>query len=164
MDAMSAEISINIYELQELIKPLLGKPNCRKQVGYRKSLSFGFGKKLPHSNPKLRDAYYGEWEIGTYNCAWRILEDERIICGSNDPADSVNEIDSVIQSIEFGCITSLQQPNSIDVRIVCENKLSIDFFSAISDEDEVFHIFCPQHQHIQLIPSKGWSKGSSKMT
>jgi hypothetical protein len=146
-------------EFQKLIAPLIGLPNCRKKVGYRKSLSFGFGEKI--TNPKLRDGYYGEWEIGTYNCAWRIIKDSRIVCGSCDPVDSIQDMDSLVQSIEFGGVLNIHQIGEVDFRVDFKNKISAEFFSAISDNDEVFHVFCPGNKCIEFTLEGGWEIGAS---
>ena len=44
----------------------------------------GFGARIQHGKPGLKDDYKGEWELGTYGCAWRVIGDGKILCGSDD--------------------------------------------------------------------------------
>ena len=106
-------------EILDKFTTLYGKPCCRKNVGERKSLSLGFGRKI-YNAPKMRGpAFYGEWEIGTYSCAWRVIKDNIVICGSTDPVDSNVELDSMLNKIDFNCIIQISQYNSIDVHVDC---------------------------------------------
>lgn len=147
--------------IQEVIEPLFGKPCCRRSVGSGRSLAIGFGEKVFHNNPRLNTAYYGEWEIGTYNDAWRILQNGRIMCASNDPVDSMAELDSAVNKIELGCIRSLSDFANFDVRVELDDGIVIEFLAASSDDDECFHIFCPDKVCIVLNPRLGWAVGAS---
>jgi hypothetical protein len=155
-------MNITDFEFQKLIKPLIGQSICRKQVGFRRSLSIGFGNKISHSNQKTRDDYYGEWEIGTYNCAWRIVKDKKVLCGSHDPADSIKEIDSSLQRIELGCILSLDRRGQADFYFQLENNMAIEFFFATSEENEVMHVFCPSNRYLEFIVDQGWQMKNSE--
>lgn len=83
-------------EVSELIGSFLGKPVCRQQVGKGRSLSIGFGRKILHTKPNNPDAYYGEWEVGTYIGAWKIIQDDKIVIGSQDFSGSLQELDKKI--------------------------------------------------------------------
>lgn len=146
----------------EALQPLLiGKKCCRVKVGASKSLSMGFGEKVYHNNDKLDDAYYGEWEIGTYYCAWRVIKNNKIICGVSDPAESIEELNSEINRITFGSIVSIAKLSDIDVQLKFDNGIFVDFLATISDEDEYFHIFCPDNVYIELSFDGKWSMGKS---
>lgn len=140
------------------INLLLGNRCCRRQVGNNRSLSLGFGKKIYHDEPqtRLRDEFYGEWEIGTYYRSWRVIKDNKIICGSNDSVDSIEELDAALNQIDFGIVESLVQTSSFDVRVNLDNGISVDFLSTIKDDDEIFHLFCPDNLCVIFSIHAGW--------
>lgn len=147
-------------EILEFIKPLFGKKCCRVRVGLLKSLSLGFGKKIFHNKTRLNDTYYGEWEIETFCCSWRILKGDRIICASNDGDEK--DLDEDIHKIEIGAITEIIKLNDIDVRVKFDNGVQIDFLATTSDyDDNIFHIFCPEHYYVGLTLAGKWIKQKS---
>lgn len=148
-------------DILDIIKPILGKRCCRIRVGTSRSLSMGFGEKVYHNNPNLNDTFYGEWELGTYYCAWRVMKGNRILCGASDPDGSIEELNKNINSIEFGCLAAIIQLSDIDVRLESDSGIAVDFLATISDDDEYFHIFCPNHLHIELSIGGKWSIGKS---
>ena len=148
-------------EVLSIIKSIFGKQCCSARVGAYRSLSFGFGERVFHNNPKLEYDYYGEWEIGTYYCAWRIMKADKILCGVSDTVDSIEELNRNIQSIEFGAFTSLSNLSNIDVRLETDSGIIVDFLPTIRDEDEYFHIFGPNNVYIELSPGGVWSVGRS---
>ena len=143
-------------KILEVIRKLKGKECCRVKVGEYKSLSLGFGKRIYHNNPKLNDTYYGEWEIGTYYCAWRIIQDGQILC---DPIDAEEkELAFCVKKLTFGKFLFLEQLNNFDVRVRLENGFVVDFLSSTSD-DEYFHIFAPKNQYVELRQGGIWALG-----
>ena len=149
-------------KLQELIQPMLGKPCCRKRVWRPRSLSFGFGEKPYHGNSKLVDDFYGEWEVGTYSSAWRVLQNKRIVCASNDTVDSVDELDGALKAVDFGRISSVEQPADLDLRLEFDAGIAVEFLAATSDDDECFHIvFRPGNMAIKFTVGAGWEIGES---
>jgi len=147
-------------KVKALIEPMLGKLCCRKRVWSFKSLALGFGKKIQHSG-KLVDDFYGEWEIQTYCYAWRLIKDGKILCGSGDAVDHVNELTAVLKCVKFGRIISLEQLTALDVRIGFDTGISIDFLAAVSDEDEGITIFCPDNKCVKFTVGNGWKIGPS---
>jgi len=147
--------------VKEMIKPMLGKPCCRQRVWRPRSLSLGFGEKVYHGKSKLVDAFYGEWEIGTYYCAWRVVKNDRILCASSDAIDSLDELDAALKQIDLGCIQSLTQPTKFDVRAEFDTGITVEFIATTSDDDECFHIFCPQKLCAAFSAQKGWTTGRS---
>ena len=147
--------------LEDILPLLIGKKCCRVRVGASKSLSMGFGEKIYHNNNKLEDAYYGEWEIGTYYCAWRVIKGDKIMCGASDPTESIEELNRDINRIKFGSIVSIAKLTSFDVRVEFDNEIVVDFLPTISDQDELFHIFCPDNLYIELSFEGKWLIGKS---
>ncbi len=143
------------------MRPMLGKPCCRQRVWRSRSLSLGFGEKVYHGNSRLVDPFYGEWEIGTFYSAWRVIYEKSILCGSTDTCDSLDELDAKIKRIEFGRIESLKQPTAFDVCARFDTGITVEFLGTFSDGDESFHIFGPEKLHIMFSIPDGWLIGRS---
>lgn len=150
-------------EVIKTIKPLLGKLCCRTKVGKSKSLSLGFGEKVYHNKPQLEDTFYGEWEVGTYYCSWRIIKDSRILCASNDQIERLEQLDKAVKQIEIGSLKEIHQVSNFDVRLEFDSGVIIDFLTTISDEDESFHIFCPNNIYVELSWEGKWIIGKSNL-
>ena len=118
-----------------------------------KSLSLGFGEVSGEKD-------YRTWEFGTYRCAWRVVRNGEVLCGSQDPAD-LAELNTVLGGIELGRLASLEQVNGIDTRVDFDNGVSIDFLATFSDDDECFHIFGAGHLAIVFSIRDGWKVGPS---
>ena len=143
-------------KIENLINSFLGKKCSRQQVGNCNSLSLGFGQKKYHNDQRLITDFYCEWEIGTYYRSWRIFDKNTLFYGGND----VNDFDDsnvILNQIDFGSVVSLKnQPTDFDVRVHFDSGISIDFLTTIRDDDEIFHIFCPNDSYIAFTVGKGW--------
>lgn len=146
-------------DVYEVINGMVGQPCCRKHIGRMRSLSLGFGGAIPHKTP-VGQAIYGEWEVGTYRSAWRIVQRGRILCGSQDVVDSIEDLNLELGRIEIGRFVALRQFTDLDVRVECNDGMFIDFLAAISD-DECFHIFCPGQRYVEFTAGSGWKVGVS---
>jgi len=147
-------------EILDAIESLYGRKFCRVVIGKFKSLSLGFGEKVFHNNPRLKNKYYGEWEIGTYYCSWRIVRDNDVILGSNDSND-IDELNKKIEIIDFNEIVAIKNTSILDVQVVFKDGIAIDFINTISDKDEIFHIFCPKNIFIKFTTEGVWEIGKS---
>jgi hypothetical protein len=150
-----------VAEVDVYLTGLIGQPCCRKRVGRGKSLSIGFGKKVFHGNAKLVDEYYGEWELGSYYPAWRIVRDGKILCASQDAVDSLEELQVRLDELAIGPFIALSQTSEFDTRIELEGDFHIDFLGTISDDDKSFQIFGPSALFIGFSPLQGWCVGKS---
>ncbi len=115
-------------EIQKIIASIYGKKCCRVSVGNSKSLSLGFGAKLYHNNPRLKDTFYGEWELGTYFGNWRIVKNSKIQLGSGDEADIIS---NKIKDIKFQEISAIENLSDHDVRVKFSDGLAIDFLPVV---------------------------------
>lgn len=154
---------MNSFEpnIENLIKNLIGKNCCRKKAGRMNSLSLGFGDKLFHGKSNISDTYYGEWEIGTYIASWRIAQSGRILCGSQDDVESHDELDKKLRNIPIGKIFSISLLTQFDIRVELESDMCVDFLSVTSEEDEIFHVFCPEKKYVEYSVKDGWKAGES---
>ena len=153
-DALSIALKSSLFDM-------IGQKCCRQRVGEYKSLTLGFGEKILHSRKKSLDPFRGEWEIGTYCSAWRIVENKRIICGSMDPVDLHDELDVKISSIEFGNVVNIVMLSEFDIRLELSNGINIEFLCATNYDDEAVFIFGPNHLYVQYTLNEGWRIGKS---
>ena len=125
-------------------------------------MSFGFGSEQVHGDPKLPDGFYGEWEIGTYYAGWRVARSGKILCGSDDVVDSVEELNDRLGVIELGRPTGFQMLSEFDVRLVLDGDTYIDFLGTLGEADEhVVHIFGPDDLYAEYVVESGWEIGTS---
>ncbi len=94
--------------IKSIIMPIIGQPCCRIQMHQDRSMSIGFGRKIPHHKPRERDAFFGEWEIGTFQSAWRIMEGKKILFGSQDLVLDEEGFSAAVESVKFGKIVSVE--------------------------------------------------------
>lgn len=142
------------------IEKLFGQKCCKKIIHSNGNLSLGFGKKIYHNNLKLDCEYFGEWEVGSYYKSWRIIQENIILLGSGD-TDSNEEKKEKIDKINFDEILSIHQQTQFDVRVILKHNLIVDFLATFSENDELFHIFCPNNKFIEMDNQGVWKFGDS---
>jgi hypothetical protein len=126
-----------------------------------RSLSLGFGDKIPHGKSRLVDDFYGEWDIGTYTAAWRVVHEGAILCGSQDVVDTLSELDKRLCQIKFGEIKAISVISKFDIRLCFDGGIHLDFLGAASEDDELLHIFCPENLCVEYSIFDGWKVGES---
>lgn len=141
-------------EIQEFIHRIVGKPCCRQSVGEFKSLTVGFGEKIPVPGASL--GYRGEWEFITYDSAWRVIFGGQILCGSGDPGYPA-ELNKILERIPLGCFRSLEA-RGMDARLYFDNQVMIDILAACHEDNsgDVLVIFGSQDEHIFFNLKEGW--------
>ena len=102
--------------------------------------------------------------MGTYYSAWRIIRNSKIVCASNDSVDEEDELESVIQEINLGPISTLDMSSDFDVRIGFHTEIFIEFLGTTSDDDHSVDIFNYSSQIVaQFTPGSGWRIGPSNL-
>jgi hypothetical protein len=150
-------------QIRDAIQPMLGLQCCRLRVGRSRSLSLGFGTKEPHGRPDMPDPFYGAWEVGTYSGAWRFVREGAVLCGSQELADSIEELDQrAREKIQPGRVIGITMLSPLDVRLVLDN-MFVDILAMSSDtvEDELFHVFGPDKLYIECSTPGTWKLGRS---
>ena len=142
------------------VDQLVGQVCSRQFIGEDRSLHLGFGEVIRHKSV-IAEADHGEWEIGTYSCSWRVVSDGRIVCGSQDAVDHIDELRQRISEVDWGRCTALWQPTDLDVRVEFEGGVFVDFLATISEDDEIVHIFFPNKFVIEFSTRGGWVAGPS---
>lgn len=143
----------------QIIEELKGEPCTRREVGERKSLSLGFGN-LEEVTGRPRKRAYRKWELGTYDSTWRLVQNGAVLCGSDD-SETSNELDLILENVELGGFASLRQSNDLDIRIELDNGVAVDILPAFREDDDCFHIFCPEDRYIGFSVRGGWRIGPS---
>jgi hypothetical protein len=144
----------------EILMTLQELPICRVEIDPYKNLHVGLGKKVKNQRKNSRVEYYGEWEIGTYISAWRIVKKGKLISGSRQIIEDTNlETQKIAPLFNEKFITMIEL-NEYDIRLIFSGDLIVDFFFC-SDSDEFLHIlgisgdFC-----VSQLPNK-WICGKS---
>lgn len=147
-------------KITNAITAIYGKKFCSAKVGNHKSLSIGFGEKTPHNIERLDDKYRCEWRIGTYYSSWRIIRDGKIILGSNDSND-IEYLNCQLNALDFKEIAEISNYTLLDIQVVLRDDMIIQFINTISDEDETFHMFCPDNTCVIFSTEGSWEVGPS---
>lgn len=140
---------------------LLGQTCCRQHVGNDLSLFLGFGSIIYVTNPK-GESPHGMYEIGTYRSDWRLIENQRILCGSNDVVDSIDDFREQIMKLDGATCAGIRMLTEFDVRIEFNRGLCVDFFATFGDEDEVIHVFLPDDKVVSFSNHGGWVSHAAK--
>ncbi|PKG97186.1 hypothetical protein [Paraglaciecola sp. MB-3u-78] len=147
---------INI-EIDKKIDEVINLRCVRQAVGNSTSLSLGFGKKDNDASTEK----YREWEIGTYSSNWRVIKNKQVICASLDDVETNEELDAKLKNISFGSIRSVSQNEVGDVTLFFDNSVLVEFICLSDEDDEMFHVFCPNSEYIEYNPCSGWKTGRS---
>lgn len=143
------------------IAGFIGKSCCIQYSGEYRSLTLGFGEKIPNLRAGAIHSFKAEWEVGTYSSAWRIIQNEEILCGSMNPVESNAELEQQVESVHIGTVISIEMLSKFDIRIVLNNNMFIDFMCASVDDENALHIFGPNHLFIAYKWTDGWRIGKS---
>jgi len=118
--------------IQEDIKNiLLGTQSCYIKVVYGSSLRIGLGEKIFYDNPQLEGRFHGEWNILSRYSGWRILKNNKIICGFDN---EIKDCNNILKSADTGKLLDIVQLNEYDLRLIFENGYTIDFLCQSTDE------------------------------
>ncbi len=141
---------------------LFGKSCCRQRVGIARSLIVGFGDRVPRKNKiRLNDEFKGEWELGTFSAEWCVSYLGSNLCSSRDFIEqSLLELDEKLNKITFGKIEAIDFVSKSHVRVRLDGNIIIDFLASTKqedeNEDEFFHVFCPNSEFIACSLQRGW--------
>jgi hypothetical protein len=147
---------------KEILIHLENLPCCRVDINRYKNLNIGLGEKVRNECMNSRVEYYGEWEIGTYNAAWRILKNGKFISGSKQQFDDTNIETQKIKLLFNEKFISIIELNEYDIRLIFSGNLIIDFFSC-SNDDEFLHILNVDGNFWVLEFPNKWRQGKSSI-
>ncbi len=139
---------------------IIGKECCYQEVGEYRSLKLGFGMRIETQGLRGKRVR-SEWNIGTYNSAWRVVSHGEILCGSMTPVDDNAEHNELLESIQFGAFVGLEMLSPFDIRLKTSNGVDVEFMSASSRDAEDFHIIGIDHSVLNYHYKTGWLLGNS---
>ncbi len=142
--------------IEQKLKLLVGQKCSLQRVANDKSLFLGFGEVQESTTTP-----HGTWEIGTYDCAWRVLRSGKVICGRDDAIDDIGELKDALGGITLGNFESLSHVSEFDFRVRFSCGTAIDILCTISDDDQVIHVFFPQKEVAVFSVLAGWRFGRS---
>lgn len=140
-----------------LLDGVFGEICCRQRIGEWKSIHLGFGRKIHHDKNTI-DAFYGEWELGTYSSNWEIYCKDSLLLTSKNNNESNDELDILLQEIFFGRLEEIELlETSNTVKLSFSSKISMYFYEILEEsESEVIHFFIPNNLYIEFNPIDGW--------
>ncbi len=153
---VARSIELVSTKAKRLLDELVGKSCTLQRVGSDRSLFLGFGE-----IDRARTVPHAGTEIGTYDCAWRICQNGKVICGRNDPVDDVKELQEMLSSVDLGEFRSISLISEYDVRIQFSTGKTVDVLCTVSGDDEVVHVFFPENEVLVFQPEHGWRFGRS---
>ncbi|HEV2464239.1 MAG TPA: hypothetical protein VGT04_10560 [Acidobacteriaceae bacterium] len=145
-------------EVCEILEKIVGLPCTRKEFGFLRSLSLGFGDEAS-AETKKRNRQYRLWEIGTYSAAWQITNRDVVLL-SKDQSGNADELDARLQGIPLGRFKAVRQISETNLELVLDNELLVKISGNAGDYDEYFHVFCPEKRYVEFSKS-GWVIGRS---
>jgi hypothetical protein len=74
-------------------------------------------------------------------------------------SSDIGELDAKLTLLHLGLFASVQQLSESAIRVNLDNGLAVEFFGN-TDDDEYFHVFCPESVYIEFS-QKGWQVGRS---
>ncbi|MGH9475361.1 MAG: hypothetical protein ACRD1C_03400 [Terriglobales bacterium] len=138
---------------------IVGKTCWRKRAGEFGSLSLGFGAKLLEPT-SLGPREYGEWEVGSYNAAWRVTANDDVLCGSEDASLNRDRANEVLASLELGSAISWEATANA-IRLNFDMGRAVEFLRVNSSQEEWFHVFAPGDAYFELSGAGIWAVGPS---
>jgi hypothetical protein len=145
---------------EKILRNLENLPCCRVDINGYRNLSIGLGKKIQNDCKNSRVEYYGEWEIGTYSAAWRIIKGGEFISGSKKLFDNADiETQSLIPLFDE-TLLSITELNEYDIGLKFSGNLFVDFLNC-SNDDEFLHILNTDGNFWILYFSGQWICGKS---
>ncbi len=144
-------------EVNEMLEKIVGQPCTRKEIGSMRSISLGFGEESIEPSSRVR--HYRLWEIGTYSGDWRIVNGVSVVLAKSF-SSGIGELDADLAPLHFGRFASIQQLTKSAVRMNLDSGLAVEFFGDADDDDEFFHVFCPENVYIECS-ERGWQVGRS---
>jgi hypothetical protein len=124
-----------------------------------KSLSIGLGNKCQKKSKLSTVEYYGEWEFGTYNAAWRVLHNGNILIGSCNLNFEASK--KGLELILEEKLTKIIPLSEFDVRLEFSNSLIFDFFNCFNTDDEFLHVLHIDGNFWELNNKGNWNFGHS---
>jgi hypothetical protein len=171
--------SVDRFDLQMLLKQLVGQPFLFFKVSYGDELKLHLGRALPYNRPAMKGRLRGSYSIGARASSWFVNSAPRAVLLTsddlmvNDPQEPPKNID--IREIESdnyispGAIVYSAMVHEIGVGFALalnfsdgSNALIMPFSSRDAPEEngiEVadWEVFTPHDRYLRVGPGRRWS-------
>ena len=141
---------------QQLLNAI-GLRCCDVQIDSVGTLRFGLGDKVYYSQPKLQGKFHGEWDFLSSCSAWRMLKDQKFICGSLDFREESGHVGGILVGEQ---LTGIIKPTPFDLSLIFSNELQVNIFGQ-SGSDGSLEVLAPNDLYLELIGGI-WSIANSK--
>jgi hypothetical protein len=71
------------------------------------------------------------------------------------------ELDARLGAIVLAPVEEIRMISSLDIEIRLTSGVSVHFLGVASDDDELFHVFCPDKVYLEYSVASGWKIGKS---
>lgn len=97
------------------------------------------------------EASFNHWKFQTGSCSWRIVENEKILCGLNDG----KTYSSVFNNLKEQKLISIERISYNDISFIFKGGLEIQLLSQSRDK-ECFSIIAPSKECVSFSSAGGW--------
>jgi len=118
---------------QKIKNSIVGLKCIQVKIGYADVVKLDFGEKVYFENSKLENKYYGEVSVSIETFNWRILSEQKVICGSSDNyKNAENGLSNLIAKKVIEIDTEIN-----DFKIKFENNLELIAYKATAESDDL---------------------------
>lgn len=143
------------------LSEMMGRKCSLQRIDTDGTLRIGFGVLRLRPIRGSHSVEHAEWEIGTYYRSWRVCHGVEVLCGGQDPLGEPNILEQRLNQVDFGTFKDCHQLSAFDVRIRFSTDVYVDVLGAVSNDDEIVHLFSPNHQVTTFSIGRGWQQGPS---
>lgn len=143
----------------EILNKMLGQSFCYAEIGYSGAFKIGLGNRIFYDHPRLSHLFHGEWDIITISSAWRIIKDEKIICGSYD---FLEENESKFNTLVFGILLNINCTPPYGLALSFSSGIRIEYWNQ-SATDNSLEILAPNNTYLELDHKGIWKESCSNI-
>ncbi len=137
--------------MPEQIRVITGLKCCLSGVGYPHTFKLEFGSKNFFDEKR----FHGDWSLMTYSCGWRLMKDEKILCGYYDDAETS---DKVVKILEGRILKEMIQSSKYDISLIFDNNYRADFWGQTNFKNHhSLFIYGPHDQYYEFRNNGSWS-------
>lgn len=147
--------------LEKLIKPIIGLPG-RFKLGHGSFLTIDFGKEIEKeymTRKGKQTAYYGQWHLWVYMCAWRIDHLGQPMIGSDDERDKITENLIYLNNKKLEQFIIINSAHDATLKFESDYDLKLFSFNVI--ENEYWKLYNPNNKTFTAGPGTQWRYTSS---
>lgn len=98
----------------------------------------------------LRDGTTVKWNILSRQCSWRVIQNEHLVCGSED---EIEDIDDALPGLVIGEVIEIIQNGNFDFSLITNNGFRFDFYTSSTWEPQ---LTINNQEHAIKLTQEGW--------